>query len=190
MPLQLHLSGPPYAQKVYFTTVAGAFGATHPTRWRAENLLEAYPRATPGGIPRDVTSVTIGATVVAVDHEWTFGGRRQRPRFRCGDCSRTCRYLYMVGGKWTCRLCSRCEHTLRHRRRFKGGPALARLAKLRAQIHAPPWPEPLPLRPRKNTAGAKYNRLLPLIAQAEAEVRASLARVLGDLEARARRSSR
>ena len=43
----------------------------------------------------------------------------------------------------------------------------------------------MPLRPRHNTARAKYDRLLPLILAAESEVRASLARVLGDLEARA-----
>jgi hypothetical protein len=167
----------------------GAFGATgaRGRPWPREKLVEEYPRASPGRIPRTVTAITIGAQVVQVDHEWAFGDRRQRPKFRCPSCNRGCKFLYVVAGKCTCRTCSGLDYSSRHRRRFNGGPAVGRLAKLRRQLGAPAWPAALPARPRHNKARAKYDRLLPLILKAEAEVRDSLRRVVGDLEARANR---
>jgi hypothetical protein len=169
--------------------MVGAFGTpggTQGRRWRPEDLLETHLRLAPGGIPRGVTAVTIGAQVVQVDHEWTFGGRRMRPKFRCPQCGRGCKYLYGLADKYTCRLCSNCDYSSRHVARYC--PALGRLARLRRKLGAPPWPEPLPPRPRYNTA--QYDRLLPLILAAEGEVRASLLRTLGDLARRACRARR
>jgi hypothetical protein len=83
-------------------------------------------------------------------------------------------------------LCSGYDYSCRHRRRFNGGPALGRVARLRRKLGADPSPgAPLPPRPRWHRgAQAKYDRLVVEIMREEAAVRASLTRVVRDLERR------
>ena len=71
--------------------------------------------------------------IVALEHEWTMGERRQRPWFRCPDCNRRCRLLHEKDGAgFVCRLCSGYDYSCRHRSRAL--PALKRVRRVKA-----PW---------------------------------------------------
>jgi len=68
--------------------------------------------------------------IVALEHEWTMGERRQRPWFRCPDCNRRCRLLHEKDGAgFVCRLCSGYDYSCRHRSRAL--PALKRVRRVK-----------------------------------------------------------
>jgi hypothetical protein len=100
--------------------------------------------------------------------------------------------LYPKDAAIVCASCAGIERACRHRRRFNGGQALGRAERLRRKLGAEPQlgaPLP-PLSPRHPFARKRYDALVAQIVKAEEEVRASLLRTIGDLEARARRSKR
>jgi hypothetical protein len=123
--------------------------------------------------------IWLGAVRVA------FEMTRAGPFFVCPECGRRARQLYFVEPV-SCRRCVKppIDYGSRHGER-RSAPGAARIARLRRQIGAEPFPFAL-LPPRPPRAGARHDSIVSRIEAEEARLVASFEQLGDDLERRLR----
>ena len=176
---------------VTFTTMSGTFGTTRPSRWRDQDLIEHHTQIRAGGVTSAALTIVAGGRehTIAVVREWSFGRRRiARPWLVCPDCLQRRRYLYEKAA-------SSHASAAPARERLQASLALvgARPRSQAASTHRCCRPfawDPI----AAASAATLYPRALRpprgRDRKAEEQVRASVVRAIGDLEARARRGKR
>jgi hypothetical protein len=117
-------------------------------------------------------------------------GTRAGPFFHCPQCQGRTRHLYLELGV-VCRKCARLptgerlDYASRHGEGRAAGVGAARIARLRKQIGAEPWPF-APLPPRPHQARWKHDQTVARIEAEETKLAVAFATLASDLERRLR----